>query len=112
MKLKFFASPAYAASYVTNELVATLRDDLEQMTERGERSEMRRRIHDVEAVSGLMQAAPALLEALKQLIASSPEIAQATDDDLCAAIAEGDDLLRGQAAAFLQARAAIAKATV
>lgn len=63
----------------------------------------------------LIAAAPELLAALQNLLASDKdgEIACATEDALCEAAndANADSVVREQAAAILQARAAIAKAT-
>lgn len=68
--MKFFYNEADACTYAADEILATLRDDLEQMEDErhlyddGERDEMRRKIEDLEQVQGLIASASELRESL------------------------------------------------
>ncbi|WP_211440945.1 hypothetical protein [Collimonas humicola] len=74
MELEFFESVGEAVSYVTNELRATLADDLGNMEGResshyddDDREDMQGRINDIDTVTPLIEAAPDLLAALKTM---------------------------------------------
>lgn len=56
-KLKFFDTEADVLAYLTSELLATLRDDLNN-SDRSERKDLKDKIHDIESIEDRLTVTP------------------------------------------------------
>lgn len=71
-KLKFFDTTEEVLSYVTSELIATLRDDYESMEHDEDNAEdvkdLKAKVHDIEQTECLIVAAPEMLKFIQTIL--------------------------------------------
>lgn len=108
-KLKFFDNVEDVLTYITGELVSTLRDDLDRMEgderkhySNEDRKDMKAKIHDIGKMEALIMNAPKVLTALSDLLDDIEGLER--DFDICREISRESTAAK-EARIFIKASA-------